>query len=294
MTDFVFDKTKKYINYVITIYNMDNIVRLQDKEVKYSAYGDEICPTTGRPHKQAFVFYKNARYWESVRKLFLPDHIEPMMGNFEQNKRYCSKTGTYHEYGTKPLTKIEQGEKGDAYFRMCIDLAKEGRKDEIPAKVYISHKRTWDQIEKEAYSDTNNLTCDIIELRPWQKNLVEYIEGPIHNREIMFIVDSTGGAGKTQMGVYLMKHHGAQVLTPGKRCDIYYNIKPGKVFIFDCSAADMKDLDQGMLEEIKNGYFISTKYEPRKVCMPRPHVIVFCNNMVQCTLVPDRIKIVEI
>lgn len=290
------NKNLRQRNWILTIYDFNEINSFSDHRVRYAAYGDEVCPTTGREHKQAFCCFWNPIRFAGMKKLFPKAHILPMHGTIAHNEAYCSKMGAgkYHEIGSRPMTEEEQGEQGTKYWDAIKESARKGQMDLIPSQVYIRYKRTFDEMARESHGDISKLTCDIVELRDWQTELIEYIEGPVHPREILFIVDPVGGKGKSSMGVYLMQNYQAQVFTPAKRVDIYHMIKPGPLYVFDCSAASMGDLDQGMLEEIKNGYVVSTKYEPRKICFPRPHVIVFCNNMVQSTLMPDRIKIKEI
>lgn len=71
--------------------------------VTYLIYGKEKCPTTGTPHLQGYLYYKNKRRFKSVKKE-LPDgcHIESAQGNPQQNHDYCIKEGDFTEYGVLP------------------------------------------------------------------------------------------------------------------------------------------------------------------------------------------------
>lgn len=62
-------------------------------ECKYMIAGREICPDTGRPHWQCYVYFTNPRSFTSVRNEFAPRHIEPARGNSASNRRYCIKDG---------------------------------------------------------------------------------------------------------------------------------------------------------------------------------------------------------
>lgn len=111
-------------NYTLTIFDFNELPNLQHESVKYSAYGDEVCSTTGRPHKQAFVCFKTSVRFAHVKKLYPTAHIEVMAGLLEHNEKYCSKEGSYHEYGVKPKTKRQIGHLGAQYWQEQVDLAK--------------------------------------------------------------------------------------------------------------------------------------------------------------------------
>ncbi|AJD07474.1 replication-associated protein [Odonata-associated circular virus-9] len=138
-------------NYVLTIYDFNLLPKLQDSAIRYSAYTDEICPTTGRPHKQAYiVLYKKQRP-SFVRKLFPNTYNHIMNGTLEQNDIYISKKNTQqiHEYGDKPMTQEEKGEEGAAYWREQLELAKKDPSLCDP-KLQIIHHRNLEAIHEKA------------------------------------------------------------------------------------------------------------------------------------------------
>lgn len=71
--------------------------------VLYLAWGDETCPTTGRPHKQAFAYTDIAQRFSWWSQRFPKDHLEVMRGNFRENEAYVTKEGTLNELGEKPM-----------------------------------------------------------------------------------------------------------------------------------------------------------------------------------------------
>lgn len=101
---------------VLTQYNLDGFVALPDS-ISYLAWGEEVCPTTNRPHLQAFAYANVPMRLGGWKKKFPGAHIEPMMGNFRQNEKYCSKEGKFHELGEKPM---ENGKK-----RVLLELKSE-------------------------------------------------------------------------------------------------------------------------------------------------------------------------
>lgn len=72
-------------------------------DADYHCYGRETCPTTGRLHWQGFVYFRNQKTFNAVRKLLKPHHVEKCVGSLEDNERYCAKSGDYTEIGTRPM-----------------------------------------------------------------------------------------------------------------------------------------------------------------------------------------------
>ena len=104
--------------FVITNWNC-NTAEWYEKnklQVRFVAFGDEVCPQTGRKHHQCFVYYHNQRS-DSVKNLGIIGsefgdihcYVKPMKGNFVQNESYCSKEKLYTKLGDEP----KQGFRGD-------------------------------------------------------------------------------------------------------------------------------------------------------------------------------------
>jgi hypothetical protein len=63
------------------------------KDTIYYAWGKEIAPTTGTPHLQCYVEFKNDRYRKAILKLFNRGfYIKPAKCKKENNAIYCCKT----------------------------------------------------------------------------------------------------------------------------------------------------------------------------------------------------------
>jgi len=93
-------------------------------KVRYIAYGAEVCPDTGNPHHQAFMYlHKDTTYGKGslckLGKMFgtIHCHVQPMFGKIGDNEVYCAKEngGKLIKYGDEP----KQGARGD------VDEAKE-------------------------------------------------------------------------------------------------------------------------------------------------------------------------
>lgn len=83
---------------------------LIQKWMQYLAGQQEKCPTTGKLHWQYFCYIKTQMTLKAFIKSIPSDwnkpHVEPCLGNIQQNIDYCSKdTGvpnTFQEQGLKP------------------------------------------------------------------------------------------------------------------------------------------------------------------------------------------------
>ena len=91
-----------------TNFNLDfDYKSIYDNEkyhIKYIAYGNEICPTTNRPHHQGWIYFSSDKdSKKAVGKILGNANCRPCKGNIQQQEDYCSKEkGYYTELGTRP------------------------------------------------------------------------------------------------------------------------------------------------------------------------------------------------
>lgn len=86
-----------------TEYDIERDMAELASHFQYLAYGEEVCPTTGRQHFQGFAYTAKAQRWSWYKKIFGKSHFEKCVGTLEDNEKYCSKEGTFIKYGTKPM-----------------------------------------------------------------------------------------------------------------------------------------------------------------------------------------------
>jgi hypothetical protein len=90
----------------------------------------------------------------------------------------------------------------------------------------------------------------------------------------------------------------AFVITGGKAADIYYAYGLQRIVILNICASQDKESAHYLykvLEEFKDGHFLSTKYDSREVYFPIPHVIVFSNEWPdKDRLKKDRLEVIDI
>ena len=92
------------------ISRLSEVINLSRPVVQYIIFGEEIAPTTGTPHLQGFIYFKNAQEHPTARKVIsMSAHVESINGTIDHNTRYCSKDGKYYEFGERP----NQGKRSD-------------------------------------------------------------------------------------------------------------------------------------------------------------------------------------
>lgn len=90
-------------------------------QVKYSIIGFESGSKEQTPHLQGFIVLQNAKTFSAVKKLLGERyHIEKCIGKPEENIAYCSKDGTFEEFGLRP----QRGQRSD--LSRVKDLVKQG------------------------------------------------------------------------------------------------------------------------------------------------------------------------
>lgn len=137
------------------LFNYQNV--LDTTSAVYIAYGEEVCPSTKKPHHQGFIYYESARackwngkyyFSRNVGKDLGNCHNEGCKGNLDQNTDYCTKDtdGTLIEFGVRP----KQG------FRTDLEAIKENiltqkiSVDEICIEnpiIYHMYARTLNKLE---------------------------------------------------------------------------------------------------------------------------------------------------
>lgn len=291
------DDGKRGLNYCFTINNYtDDHERLLKEyydagNCECICYGREIAPTTNTPHLQGFIVFKTVKSFKQVCALKQFEwHISRMIKPVLANYRYCTKDGNHVLYGKAPITsKKEQGEmgkeKGKSSRRTDIDeMIKDIESGMSRQDLLRKHSKFAMQYTKgfETYynefkpSLKYDITADPkVTLYPWQSKVIEYIKQPIDDRKILWIWDSVGNVGKTSMSRHLLSN-GFLRLENGTSANISY-IWNGENVVFDYSRSQQEHINYGIMESIKNGMVMSSKYEGISKVYSPPHVIVFAN-----------------
>lgn len=192
----------------------------------------------------------------------------------------------------------EVGDSGNKHLQGTCKLLKRRRRTEL---VRLIHGIHWEptiavtasvvycsRLDKR-YGDIWTIKFKIPEIivndfKPygWQLEVMDIIAQPPHPRIINWFWEPDGGVGKSELALYLYDHHNAMVCM-GKASDIFHviskNEKKRGLFIFDITKEKMEHFSYTTIEQLKNGLFMSGKYDSNIIRIhPRPHIIIFANS----------------
>jgi len=202
-------------------------------------WGEEICPTTGTPHLQGYM-----------------------------------------EFDTKcrPLEKLKIIRNGENVLSWRAAKASRGQN-----LTYCT--KEWKNIRGNLkYDKPLRLITPGTPGYEWELDILELIKDEADDRTIHWYWEPTGKRGKSSFVRYLCAKHDALCID-GKPADAKYTIKTYKeknghypeIILYDVPRTQEGFVSYRMLEEVKNGCFLSTKYECGMVLMNHPHLLCFAN-----------------
>lgn len=207
--------------------------------------GKEIAPTTGTPHLQGYMLFKNQRYKDSIEKLLKGYIIYPAKGTKEQNMAYNGKDLNYWIYEKKPKKK----------FRDIL-------KDKVFNKKYLNAK-----------------------FKDWQQKIINICESEPDPRKIYWIWESKGNTGKTFLSKYIAIKYKAIIaegkandINNQVNTAIDNEIEPKLVIIDIPRCIKKNNIEYATIERLKNGMLYSGKYEGGICFFEEPHIIIFSND----------------
>jgi hypothetical protein len=250
-------------------------IEAKGEEINYLVIGEEIG-SSGTPHLQGFLHLKKdpkscgIQFWKSEIPAGQTAHFENAKGTDEQNLEYCKKDGPYLEVGapTESMCRwknIFETAKVDLEAALNID-------GEVAIKHYHQLKAINDDYNKP------KMVATLPELRDWQKIVIAKLENQ-SERRILFVVDEAGGKGKSVLAKHLMTENAAWACQGGKINDLMFAYDTNaKIVIFDMARCNNPDYyPWNFMENLKNGWFTSTKYKGGMKMFPAPKIIVFMN-----------------
>ena len=252
-----------------------------ESPIEYCIVGEEVS-SSNTPHLQGFIHLtggraearkRGLRFWKTIPGLARA-HFEPARGTDNDSKTYCSKEGPYSERGDP--TKEERGD----YASVVEDLHKGAQLIDIVDKypeISIQHFGNIRAIRSILPDDV--LFSVPENLRAWQQVVIDNLERQ-SERKILFVVDRKGGMGKSTLTKYLIKERKAWACTGGKAADLMHAYTPGAtIAVFDMARCTCSDYwPWQFIENLKNGWFTTTKYHSRMITFKPPSVVVFCND----------------
>jgi len=254
----------------------------------------ETCPTTGRDHIQGHIDCTEAtRPSAIVRQLPELDgaHFEPAR-DLQASRDYARKEATAWDHGFWKAPGYAERGAGRACDReKPIDTMYKRLADMVEAG------RTWNQIQHDfvktnakvfannckqlqaAYTAFRAVPKEQeVELRGWQKHIVQGLDAVPDGRTVTWIYDPMGNTGKSFLCNYLVTNMGA-VMLDGRVQDMAYAYQGQPVVCIDIARAQSQNMDHLHIfaEKVASGSLFSSKYESVNKVFTPPHVIVFAN-----------------
>lgn len=263
--------------------------------VDYLVYGKETG-ASGTPHLQGTVCFQSRKRLAQVVTAVGQAHCS-VTRFLTQSIEYCKKDGDFIEWGNIPNTGSKDEKRSD------LEEFKASVKEGVTSMVVLRELHSnvcamYPRFVKEYIDDVKEkVLVPAHPLRNWQADLNATLLHEPDARSIIFVIDRTGNQGKSWFARYYDDiHDNAQIIVPGKKADMAYTIEDNRVYFLDCPRSKQGDFIQyDFLEELKNGYVFSGKYESRTKKFKVPHVVVLMNELPDMSkLSHDRYKIIEL
>lgn len=248
------------------------------------------------PHYQGYIQLKQRKRLNQVKEFIgSRAHLEVAKGSVEDNIKYCSKEPRLEDtvlYGEPQ----QVGRRNDIIkFRdaMKTRVLSESEIFEEYPEIICKYPRFVKSL-RDHYAEASINTPIFTPRFGWQLNLQQRLLEPAHDREVIWVVDPIGNTGKSTFARN-WKDRESFIITGGRHQDIYYAYGRQPVVFFDLARVARDKVPYEVMENFKNGGFLSTKYESRWIKFEIPHVVVFANFQPERTsLSEDRWNIIEI
>ncbi len=276
-------KKMRSICFTLNNYTDGDLVAIQASDLyKYGIVGKEVGES-GTPHLQGYLQLKKQTRAKATQKALSAlcagtPWLVPAKGDAKANRIYCSKDGDFVEWG-------EATTKGKRMDLVAMkDAIYDGADWETLANEHTSaHARyhKWGEdlrkcIRTRLAKEALKASMETMTLRDWQQRALERLATQ-NDRKVLWIMDSTGGKGKTFLAKWLCVMQDAFYVEGGKKADISYAYDFQSTVVFDLSRQTQDFVNYGTIESFKNGMMFSAKYESTMKVFTPAKVIVFSN-----------------
>ena len=261
----------------------------------YLIVGKEVG-ANGTPHLQGYAFWKNKKKFEALKKQLPRAHIEKANGTPNDNRKYCSKDGDFVERGTLP----KKGARTD--LAKMWEMVQDGKSDKEIVNdcgpQWGLHRKRLRELDEDICNDDEikrrKTEYVDVELKDWQKEALQRLDEQ-NSRQVLFVVDTEGGKGKSWLGDYLTYTRDALRLDTTARTDAIYAYRKQELVVFDLCRHDKDHINYGTIECFKNRQVFNKKYESKVKLIRCKGVIVFMNETPDMEkLSADRYDIMEL
>lgn len=255
---------KRSRGWILTLWSekiekIDTVVsRLEDdKKLLYAIGGNEVCPDSGRPHIQAFVYYENAITGNGLHKRLGLEHGtyhgEAQRGLNQQASDYCKKDGDIvFKIGVIP----EEGKVATSAWDYILGMIEDGATNAEIMRRYPSHFARC-----KSGIDAMRMELSAEKLNSWREVEVCYLWGK-------------SGSGKTR-GVIEMTTNPADIYRVTDYKHPFDNYRGQSVILFEEFRSSLK------IEQMLNyldGYYceLPSRYSNKMALWTK---VFFCTNI---------------
>lgn len=214
----------------------------QTQQTQCYVMGEEVGES-GTPHLQGYMYFKNQRTFNQMKKHWPKCHWEKARGKPIDNYNYCSKDGKYVEGG---------------WVKDPKELAN--------ARIERANKR-----------------YEGVEWKEWQSQILDIVDGEPDDRSVIWVCDTEGGHGKSFLAKFIYLNYPTIIADGKKdnvfnqlKTKLDSGMDP-KVVLLDIPRCGQGYMNYGVIEQLKNGLLYSGKYEGGDCLFDNVHVIVFAN-----------------
>lgn len=130
--------------FTLNNYTAEDELALSVLDCKYLVYGHEVAPTTGTPHLQGYIVFKDAHTLSSLRSIGLGiSWTVNTRGDADVNYLYCTKEGVdIVERGRRPVSQAKKGKMEKDRWSAAILAVSEKRYDDVDGDILGKHLRS--------------------------------------------------------------------------------------------------------------------------------------------------------
>lgn len=263
-------------------------------KIKYVAWQHEKVT---HDHIQGYVeLFKPQRVAACIK--WLPGaHFEARKGTPQQAKDYVTKSESRVAGPWERGTFTAQGYRSDIASVRDLIISGGTKRDVLEQfpDVLAKYPRFIDDVVRISAESRTVKILDYIPRYTWQSDLLSLFDKPPSERSIHWIYDPFGNSGKTYLATYLVDSKGAYYTNGGKSVDLAHAYKGEPIVVFDYVREHKDYVGYGIIEQLKNGVLMSTKYESITKRFNKPHVVVFANFSPELDkFSEDRLVLVEL
>jgi len=252
-----------------------------------SAEGNTLIPSASKLSKQPPI-RKNHFFtfnYETVPNFNFSDIVEEL-------KRFAYKGKVQSEVAPSTGTKHLQGmiwckdKHRDTEFKLLKGAHFEALKDYNDVKNYCNKAESHDGLYRDCWGFPEPKYVEKIEnFYEWEKDIIELLNKSPDKRSIYWFWEPIGCKGKTTFQKYIFSNYDECIVLSGKGSDMkngivdYLNTnkKLPKIILVNVPRSSQGFVSYTGLEEVKDMFFYSGKYEGGMVCGACPHLLCFAN-----------------